>query len=135
MRNSRQFSAEWAASRVAAALALEATRNGMLGLAWRGMMPLIVEGLDPDNRREIARWLWPLRINLREEGPSMFPVTDPTAVPLWRAAELLSLDVEDVFDLLISGERTAMKKPNGRPLIPMDQVDRLRERRAVGPQR
>lgn len=65
----------------------------------------------------------------------MFTVTDPTAVPLWRAAELLSLDVEDVFDLLISGELTALKKPNGRPLIPMDQVDRLSELRAVGPQR
>lgn len=61
----------------------------------------------------------------------MSTVSDTTAVPLWQAADLLGLEVEMVFDLLVSGRLEAVRKPNGRPLIPIDQINHLKEQQVA----
>jgi hypothetical protein len=50
----------------------------------------------------ILRWLWPMLDDLDEGGTSMCVVDETKAVPLWEAARRLGVQVEDIFDLIVS---------------------------------
>lgn len=56
----------------------------------------------------------------------MGSMTGTDAVPLWRAADLLDLDVEEVFDLVVSGRLRVVRRENGRPLVTLDAIERYR---------
>ena len=58
-------------------------------------------------------------------------VGNETVVPLWKAAELLDVEVEEVFDLVVAGELKVVRRPNGRPLVTLAEIERFRSDQAA----
>ncbi len=57
------------------------------------------------------------------------------AVPMRTAARLLEMDLGEVVELVLSRRIATVSKPNGYPLIPLEELERRRRERGGPPPR
>ncbi len=55
------------------------------------------------------------------------------AVPMRTAARLLEMDLGEVVELVLSRRIATVSKPNGYPLIPLEELERRRRERGGPP--